>query len=295
MINPRWALAPFVAITLGLLVACGGDSDDGSDTTSTTTTTQTQTTSDAATGTASGASTTETSQTATTAQGTSTGDGTLDMGSLAANLEDVESFRFDMKMKLDLDVPEGSTGSQEDAAAAAMMAALFGNIEAKGEYVAPDSYHMEMTVLGMHVETIQIGDESWTNDGSGWVADSEGGSFSSPFGDSPADLPFEALPQEQLEGAETSQEEVNGFQTTRYHFDKEAIAALAESSDDPTAVADLSELDSMNLDIWVTEDGIPVKMLMEAAGESEGSQIGINMEFNVSDFNDPSITIERPI
>ena len=292
MTNVRWALAPFLALTLGMIVACGGDSDDGGDNTGVTTT-QSQTTSSQTTA---GITTSATQSAPTGAQSPSGTSGSLDVGSLAENLEDVESFRFNLSLKMDFDMPQGGTGSQEDAAAAAMLMALLGNIQAEGAFVAPDRTHVEMTIFGMNVETIQIGSESWINDGSGWVVDDGTGSFSTPFDmSSPASFPFELIPEEELEGAETSREEVNGFDTTRYHFDKEALAAMAEAEGDTLGMADLSEMDTLDMDVWITDEGIPVKVFLEAEGESEGSQIAIALELNLTDLNDDSIEIEPPL
>jgi hypothetical protein len=51
----------------------------------------------------------------------------------------------------------------------------------------------------------------------------------------------------------------------------------------------------MTMDVWITEDGIPVKMTMSVSGTSDGSDIALDLDFNVSDLNDSSITIEAPL
>ena len=293
----RWLLAPMVASLLVLGVACGGDDDgdDGgastgasNDTPAATSTTTTATGSAAPTG-----ATGSTGAPAST--GASTDQGSLNVDNVAASLEDVESFRFNMTMSMDFDMPEGQ--SSEDAAGAAMLAALLGNIEVEGEYVAPDRVRTSMTFFGMDMQAIQIGDESWTNDGSGWTADASGDASMDmmPFDVSDPSEFFEFIPADQLEGAETSRETVNGFETTKYHFDKDSLTALAESSGESMGMEDFGEVDTMDLDLWLTDEGLPVKMLMNIDGESEGSQIAIQMEFNISDLNDPGISIERPI
>ena len=51
----------------------------------------------------------------------------------------------------------------------------------------------------------------------------------------------------------------------------------------------------MNLDVWVTKDNIPVKLDMSVKGESEGAKMDIQIGFNVTNLNDPSIKIQKPI
>jgi len=152
---------------------------------------------------------------------------------------------------------------------------------------------LTMTVFGMEIKTISIGEESWTDDGNGWEADSGGGTFSMPFDFStPLDLAFDLLPVEELAGAKTSRETVNGFETTRYSFDRDSLEALTGET---AGIGDLDELDTLTLDLWLTNEGLPVRMKIEVAGESEGSDIAFDFEFNITDFNDPGISIERPI
>ena len=300
----RWFVVPIATALLVLAVACGGDSDDeddmsngatgggGTGVASTGAGTQAEAPSPTEASSVPDAPTPADSPTPADGPTEAASDGTLDMASLSASLDAIESFRFDLTMAIDFDLPE--SGQSEDAAAAAMLMALFSNISAEGTYVAPDSYEMTMSFIGLEMQAIQIGQESWINDGSGWVADS--GMGMSPFGSaSPAELPFEFIPEAVLAGAETSSETVNGIETTRFSFDKDSLAALAEATGETAGIEDLSEVDTMDLDVWLTADGIPVKMIMDMQGESEGSQIAINLEFNVRDINDPSIQIEPPL
>ena len=279
----RGLVALVLASAIGLVVACGGGSDDAP----------------SGAGTSGGGST---SGSVANPPQSVTGSGlpggnSLNVASVAATLEEVESFRFNFKLKLDVDL--GDAGSDDDAALAAMFLALLGNIEAEGAFVAPDRSTLTMNVFGMDLETITIGEESWTNDGSGWALDSADDgfdtTFSMPFDFSSPGLPFDFLPDEELAGARITDEKVNGFQTKRYSFDKDSLESLAASMGDEAGIGDVSDLDNMTLDVWVTEDGVPVKMVISASGESEGSDIAIDLEFNIKDLNDDSISIERPI
>ena len=276
MTRLRWLLTPISTVLLVFAVACGGASDDESGNTDAT-----------GSGVASGSSA---SPPRAQTGGQTAANGTLNVANVASSLEAIESFRFDLRLEMDFD---GDGGSGGDAEAAAMLMALLGNIEAEGAYLAPDSYEMSMSFFGMEVQIVQIGDEVWTNDGSGWVA---GAGLSMPFDmSSPADLAFEFIPLAELAGAETSSENVNGVETTRYSFDKESLAALAEAAGESTGIEDLSEVDTMTLDVWLTSDGVPVKLQMAVQGESDGAHVSVKMELNVTDLNDSSITIERPI
>jgi hypothetical protein len=84
-------------------------------------------------------------------------------------------------------------------------------------------------------------------------------------------------------------------ETTRFSFDKDSLAALAEAAGETAGLEDLSEVDTLALDVWITSDGVPVKMTMDVQGESEGVEISVQLEYNIRDINDPSITIQRPI
>ena len=318
MSNLRWVVVPLIVAIMGLVVACSGDSDDDGDATGATGATAVGSPADStgstgATGSASTGSTGSTGATGSTAStgstgstgaggaGSPAGEGSLNLQELIRNLEDVESFRFNFALHMDLGQPEGGTGAEGEGeeALAAMLLALFSDIEGEGSFVAPDRTYFTTTLFGMKIETITIGDESWSNDGSGWTLDTQeegsGGAFELPFEmTSPDDLASE-FPAEELQATEVSQETVNGFETTKYSFDKDSLQALAELAEDEAGLEDLSEVDEMTMDVWITEDGIPVKMTMSVSGTSDGSDIALDLDFNVSDLNDSSITIEAPL
>lgn len=277
MLQSRWLLAPVVAALLVFAAACGDDSGDSNS----------SSTGSAANPTA-GASTGAGSTGASTGSGATSGaTGTVRVDEVSSVLDEVDSFRFNMTMKLDLgEMPDQS---EEDAGSAALLMAMLGNVQVEGAYVAPDRFQASATFFGTDVETIQIGNQSWTNDGSGWVEDTDS-SVSVDMG-SPSDL-FDFIPGEELEGAETSRETVNGLETTRYHFDEEALKNLAEESGE---LETFGEVDSMTLDMWLTDEGVPVKMLMVMSGSTEGTEMSMEVEYNLRDLNDPSITIESPL
>jgi hypothetical protein len=291
MTKLRWLPVSLLAAVLVLSVACGGgdDKDDGGATGASGSPSATV----PASSTGSATATVESQSSGSTGSTGSTGAS----GSTGAitGLKNVKSARFNVTFKMNFDTPQGE--SEEDAATSAMLAALLGNVQVEGSYVAPDRVQTKSTFFGQTLETIQIGDEQWKNDGSGWVAaDSADGTGSSiPFDPSSPDSLFDMVPKDQLDKADKSQESVNGFDTTKYHFDKDALQDVAQSTSGASELGDLSGVDTFDLDVWVTKDGVPVKMAMNLAGESEGSKVSIVMEFNVTDLNDSSITIDKPI
>ena len=76
-------------------------------------------------------------------------------------------------------------------------------------------------------------------------------------------------------------------------FNRDQLLQLAKDLGDE--VGEIDKIDSMNLDVWVTKDNIPVKLDMSVKGESEGAKMDIQIGFNVTNLNDPSIKIQKPI
>jgi hypothetical protein len=259
------AILAGLALLLGLSAACGGDDDGGSANDG---------------GSAGGGGNVSTE---------------LDLSAAANDLLELRSFRFDMTLKMDFDL--GAMASNEDdefgAGLAAAFLLLLSNIQMEGAYVAPDSFDMKMQLAGEEVHIIQIGDRTWINEGSGWQeTDADTGDLSL-LGD-PSDLGLDLLPQEVLRNAKTRSEKVNGVETTRYSFDKQALEALATELGEDTA--GLDEIDEAQLNVWMTKDNIPVKIAMDVKGTAEdGSKMAITMEFNVTDLNSDRIKIEAPI
>ncbi|HEX5141277.1 MAG TPA: hypothetical protein VFX19_10055 [Dehalococcoidia bacterium] len=264
MTQPRWFIAPLAAALVFLAVACGGDKKDN----------------DSANADTPGGGGAATSQ-------------ALDLSSAAESLLDVKSFRFNLSLKLNVDDPTGGSGSDDNAFGAAMLA-LLGNINVNGAYVSPDRYEVQTKLFGQDVHAIQIGDQAWVNDGSGWT-ETESADDLGMFGlsGSPTDLLNEFLPEEVLSGAKTKQEKVNGVDTTRYSFDKKSLSDLAEKLGEDTGQFD--EVDDLNLDVWVTKDNLPVKIALKGSGESEGTKMSVEVNFNITDLNDSGIKIEKPI
>jgi hypothetical protein len=267
MIQFRWLLAPVAAGLLGLIVACGGDKDSGPNSVK----------GDGSSGRGSNVST------------------ELNLSNAANRLMELRSFRFDVALKMDFDADALGSDDEDDFGAdfANAFLAMFKDIKMEGAYVAPDSFDLKMGLAGEEVHMIQVGDRAWINEGSGWKASGADSSDLSFLGN-PSSLALDLLPNEVLNNAKTKSEKVNGVDTTRYSFDKKALEAIAGDLGEETA--GLEKIDSAKLDVWMTDENIPVKIAMEIKGKAEdGSDLAINLEFNVTDLNSDKIEIKAPI
>jgi hypothetical protein len=272
MKNLRWILAPLAAGLLALTVACGGD-DDGN-------------------------AASQANDGGSASGGGSAVSQELNLAQAATQLMELRSFRFNLSFNLDIDGLEdlGSLDQGDDdefgAALAQAFLALFSDINMSGSYVAPDSYDMQMSIAGEDVRYVQIGDEAWVDEGSGWTATTPGGGDLSFFGD-PTSFGTDMLPDAVLENAEISEEEVNGMDAVRYHFDKDSLAAVAEGLGEDTA--DFAQVDEMQLDVWIIEGNIPVKFEISAKGtDPDGLGMGLEAKFEITDING-NFTIDRPV
>lgn len=264
----RWILAPLAAGLLALTVACGGDDDNQNN--------------DGAAASGSGAAVSQ----------------ELNLAQAATQLMELRSFRFDLSFKLDLDLDslgdlEGGDDDDEFGAAfAAAFLALFSDISMQGAYVAPDSYDMQLSLAGEDVHYVQIGAEAWVDEGSGWTVTTPDGGDLSFLGD-PTTFATDILPDEVLQNAKVSDDEVDGMPAKRYHFDKDSLQAVAADLGEDTA--DFAEIDEMQLDVWLIEGNIPVKFEIKVSGtDPDGLEMGMQAKFEISDIN-KDFDIERPI
>lgn len=255
-------LLPLAVLALALLVACSGDKKD---------------------------------DTAVQPGGGGGASGqTLDIAKSTAKLTELRSFRFDLKLKLDLGsaLDDMDTGEDDDFGAAfAQFFALLSDINAEGAIVAPGDLDVKMTFGGQEAHVIKVGNKTWSFENGKWT---EGDISDDLLGfDNPLDFAQAILPQEVLKVAKTSSETVNGVKTTRYSFDKVALESIAKQLGE--VIGGDEQLKSANLDVWITEDGIPVKIVLKAkASDDSGAEVGIELELNVKDIN-TDITIKPPV
>lgn len=209
----------------------------------------------------------------------------VDLAQSVQNIQELKSFRFDIAMKI-----ETTGGSSADNALAAAFLGAIGDIKASGAFVAPDQSDVKMTMFGQEFSYVQIGDKAWLKTGNTWKAvDPE----ETSMGFGTEDLLSDLIPAEVLRGAKTSREKVNGVETVRYSFDKKALEALAAQLGE---TADLSDVDTANLDIWLNADNIPVKLSVVVSGQDEdGQKMSVKIDMNITNINDGSIRIKPPI
>jgi hypothetical protein len=262
----RWLLAPVAFVGLAVVIACGGDKK-GAD----------------------GANASP------PRSGGTVSDRQIDLLSTAAELEELRSFRFDMTMKLKLDA--SAVSSDEDDLGAAIGAALLGalgDMKAEGAFVAPDQTQMKLRMLGQEFEMVQIGDKAWVKIDGKWQETDASEEMGFSMGDSPTDLLGGLLPSEVLKGAKVSKEKVNGVEATRYSFDKASLLALAEAMGETGTGFD--QVSKANLDLWLMDDKIPVKIVLDIEGEDEdGNAVGMELQMNIRDINSDSIKIKAPV
>jgi hypothetical protein len=167
----------------------------------------------------------------------------------------------------------------------------------EGAFVAPDrsQVHVNADVGGVKLEeeSITVGGQAWVKTGGNWVE----GDPQFKLGDvSPASL-LECLDAEQLQRFKPSKQTVNGVDTLRYSIDQAGIEALGCSGavlGQGAAPEGLPEDSSMEL--WLAENGgWPVRLTVTARGVMErGEEMNLNFSLDVTDANDPDISIEPP-
>lgn len=247
-------LAAFVLAALLLTAACGGkDSDEGG------------------------------------GQGSGGVGSALTLQDTLDKVQQLESFRFDMTLKLDAGpLPTAVPGmSSADLAA---IAGMFSNVKMEGAFKGPDSAEVKMTLGGREARFVQVGTRAWVNYGGSWQeTEAEQINLSSAMTD-PVGGPID------LAKAKKSLESVNGVKATRYSWDLKALAEKdPQILQDPEARAALGDLTRAKLDLWLTEEAVPTRILFEAEGKDDaGQKVTIYMETNLRDINSKSINIRPP-
>jgi hypothetical protein len=220
----------------------------------------------------------------------------VDLAQSTANLQELTSFRFDLSMALEFDLPEGGEDPLGDAFAAALLDGL-GNLSFNGVIASPEEFELHANAFGEDFGYVQIGEQAWVNQGAGWEP-SLPETAATPFGPSMDELWGELLPDEVLQAAVVGTETVNGVEAVHYSFDKESLAGIAGSFGGELSPADLEAFEQVSevaLDMWLTEGDIPVRMLFALAATGEAGESGsVSFELNLYDLNSPSLNVEPP-
>ncbi len=164
-----------------------------------------------------------------------------------------------------------------------------GSIEIEGEYVPPDREHVTWTDLstGEKFEVTRIGDEAWMKEDDEWT-----------------EVPVQV--------AESMMQMVSIFSPahswgTLYEglpdasnlVDKEVVNDIScfhyASSYNQWGATFSEEITEAKGDIWIAEEGFPVKYLFQASGtDSEGNSGSVEWSMELKDVNQP-ISIEPPM
>ncbi len=207
----------------------------------------------------------------------------LDLAATAQKLLAVQSFRFGGDLKINLGSASGSSGPVSP------LLAMLGDINVQGAFVAPGDLEVTLKALDQQVQYVQIGSEAWLNDGQGWRS----GQAIDISGIFNGTVPGVTLPDVVLNGAKTKSETVNGVHTTHYAFDKASLTNIATSVAGQSG-ANFDDISAANLDLWITSDGLPIKMVSHTASDSKLGTTTIDASFEVTDLNS-KVTIDRPV
>jgi hypothetical protein len=195
-----------------------------------------------------------------------------------ASLAELKSFRYTAEFRLDAP------------------GVIFSRIEIEGSAVPPDKAAWRMTVGegGNEVRVVIVGDRTWFFSDGVWAE-----SPKMPRGPSaslllPEKLSDAIIDEEAFRGREPKREQINGMETLHYSTTGAGLEflALLTGSSEPGAEFD----GDVKTNLWLTEDGgYPVRMVIDAGGtDTEGREISVQLEMNVTDLNDPGIEIEPP-
>lgn len=193
-----------------------------------------------------------------------------------------------------------------------------GSLNMDGAYVAPDRFSATMTydfppIEGMgsipDMEMVGIGKDFYLKFGGDWKKDDlEALGIESL---SPAQDEFYAsFAPRSLDGLAFDREDKNGLDTRHYVLGTADIGRLlSEQTSGLDAYFTLKALQDATMELWIAEDGgYAVAMVFEArinpaelAGAfgqqaRDGADFDMNMRmtFELSDFNDPDITVDAP-
>lgn len=191
---------------------------------------------------------------------------------------------------------------------------ISGSVE--GDFMAPDSHSFtskfEFAGISSTEEAVIIGDDAWYRASGGeWRATTRNDpDVASAIGLTSADPTFlfsDELSRD-LAALDSETEAINGVQTKRYHIPRETVAALASIFGEGF-IKDASGLQEFEMTVWVEEEtGALVKADLAATAGPEifgtadapfdlppDATITVTISINLTQTNDPSITIEPPI
>ena len=169
---------------------------------------------------------------------------------------------------------------------------------------------LEMSVMGMSIEMRTDGELLWLKmptvalppgvEGS-WVevpVEAMPGVTSSGMPGAPSDSYVALLRGLSSEVEDLGTEEIEGFETHHYRFDVSIDEALAELDGEDRAAAEqsleaLGGADTFPVDLWITEDGLPIRQVMTMELVDEVMAGTMVVQVDMSDFG-VDVDIEPP-
>jgi hypothetical protein len=212
--------------------------------------------------------------------------------------QELKSFRFGGELAL----KSPQSGSNGSGGISSVVGSLLQNVKFSGAFAAPDRTQFKLdgggnSPLGT-IEFIQIGNTSYVKLGSAPWQQSQGDSSASGIVDQvdPRDL-CEQFEQGLTSAVPARSEKVNGFDATRFDYDRAALEKLGDSAGGllGSIVGPNGELpENAKMSVWVSDkDKFPVKMQVTASGKQNGEDVSLNMDLNVTDLNG-NVTIDAP-
>jgi hypothetical protein len=212
----------------------------------------------------------------------------INLSESAAKLSSLQSFRFSGSASLNYSGAQPSTA--QGAFGGVLMQMLLDGLKdmkVEGAVVAPDQAQLSLKIAGQDFGIVQIKDQAWVKFMGGWT-NIKPEDLGLNGGLNFSELAADQLPKEVVQAAKVSKEKVNGIDATRYSFDKAALQRLAQDAGAGQNV------DSADMSLWLTDDGVPVKFTLKIKGtDDNGGKIDLQAEFEVSDLNG-NISIKAP-
>jgi hypothetical protein len=210
-------------------------------------------------------------------------------------MEDLDSFRYDIAVKLQLPGLQSAGGTPAPAfgAFSNTLAALLSDFRIEGAYVAPDRRQAILEFQGDEVELREIGDKRWERLGDSW---GELDTTSPDIQDLTPRVVCEELVRKLAPSLndDTAQEEVvNGVAANRYALTRADLTALGNLLG-LAAGADLP--DEFQVNVWFADDGAwPLKLEVNSQTTDPAGQTGsVQLTMELRDVNDGGISIEPP-
>jgi hypothetical protein len=171
----------------------------------------------------------------------------------------------------------------------------------EGEFVAPDRVHQRPVdeEFGEELGTITIGDREWMWYPNGWEESSLPPTpldWLGPFGE------VRGLDVPSLQQLGTTAETVNGVPALRYEIERADVLRIGSRLSGRSValggrLAKEGELPpTFHATLWLAEDGAwPVRLVILASGPFNNEMVTVEYTLDITDVNDPTITIEPPL